>query len=399
MLNLILIDDDLLTLDILQTSIDWNKYGFSLSGAFSNSLCALKYLEENTVDAIITDIRMPDPGGLEICRLCRDRYANIRLVILSAFRDFSYAQTAIGYNNVISYLTKPLNFKEFKQALELLYNSCLDIHKNLPIHTFNDVNRLLLVCSNLIFGLYKTPKELNSQLATVNIVLDTAQTACSLIDIHIENFDEFIQNKWHHDAEQLYHAIANIVPFESTEAYFALVRYSFGNLGWLIIHKNSMYQACIEQFSNSLIKNLEEIFSIKAKITKTHFYESIESFISPDENILTYSNEEDAISSALEYINQNYHKNLTLVDVAGHVFMSPSYFSMYFKKLTNQKFIDHLTQVRMEKAAYLLKNTGYNITSICEMVGYRHLGHFYSTFKKQYGITPAEYKKQNKKTD
>ena len=266
-------------------------------------------------------------------------------------------------------------------------------YEDTAVHSFNDVNRLLLVCSNLLFGLYKTTDELKSQLATVNIITDTSRTPCSLLNVHIDNFSDFIKDKWHHDTARLYNAIANIVPFESEDAYFALVRYSFGNLEWMIIHKTHDCQTCVENFSDIFIKNLNEIFNINAEITKIQFFESIEAFIEPQEDIITYTTEEDSISSALEYISQNYQKNLTLVDVAGHVFMSPSYFSMYFKKITHKKFIDHLTQVRMDKAAELLKNTSYSVSLICELVGYRHLGHFYSTFKKQFGITPAEYKK------
>lgn len=397
MLNLILIDDDLLTLDILKTEVDWKSYGFSLAGVFSNSHLALGYIAEHKIDAIITDIRMPDPDGLEISRLCREQYPEIRIVILSAFRDFSYAQAAINYNNVVSYLTKPLDFKQFRQTLGLLRSACLQNYQPVQAPAFSDVDRLLLVCSNLLCGLFKTVDELRTQLATVNIVLDTVHTACSLVNIHIDGFTEFIQTQWHHDATRLYHAISNIVPFESEDAYFALARYSFGNLEWLIIHKTSAHQACIDKFSQSLLTDLAEIFSIQATVTKTLFYESIEAFIAPEQSELPYTNEEATISSALEYISQNFHKNLTLDEVAGHVFMSPSYFSMYFKKITHQKFIEHLTQVRMDKAAALLQTTGHSAASICEMVGYHHLGHFYDTFKKQFGMTPAEYKKQNKK--
>jgi len=61
------------------------------------------------------------------------------------------------------------------------------------------------------------------------------------------------------------------------------------------------------------------------------------------------------ISKALEYINTNYHREITLNDLAEHVFMSPWYFSKLFKKETGETFSEFLLKTRIEKAKEILK--------------------------------------------
>ena len=93
-----------------------------------------------------------------------------------------------------------------------------------------------------------------------------------------------------------------------------------------------------------------------------------------------------------QYIAGHYNDNIKLEDVAYHVNMNPAYLSRYFKKHTGEKFIDYLSQVRIDNAKMLLIDPCNKIYDICEMVGYRSKHHFYNVFKQQTGMTPSEYR-------
>ena len=62
-----------------------------------NGVQALKMLEQQPVDLLITDIRMPIMDGLELMRRCSVQHRDVPFIILSGYDDFKYAQKAIEY--------------------------------------------------------------------------------------------------------------------------------------------------------------------------------------------------------------------------------------------------------------------------------------------------------------
>lgn len=98
------------------------------------------------------------------------------------------------------------------------------------------------------------------------------------------------------------------------------------------------------------------------------------------------------VFSAKKFIIDNYNNDITLEDVAAHVFLSPVYFSRLFKQKAGENFIDFLLKTRMEKAKEILLKPEYKIYEICSMVGYKSTKYFYRLFKNYTGSTPTEYR-------
>ncbi|THF83277.1 response regulator [Cohnella fermenti] len=98
-----------------------------------------------------------------------------------------------------------------------------------------------------------------------------------------------------------------------------------------------------------------------------------------------------AIEKALRYIGKNYGRDLTQQEVADHVQMNATYFSLLFKEEMDISYIKYLTQVRMEKAKLLLGGEE-SIQEISEKVGYQHARHFSEVFKKYAGMTPGQFR-------
>ncbi|NLP16666.1 MAG: response regulator [Clostridiales bacterium] len=111
-------------------------------------------------------------------------------------------------------------------------------------------------------------------------------------------------------------------------------------------------------------------------------------------NITTKREEQTSglICKAKAYIEENFNKDISLDDVSRSVDISPYYFSKLFKEETGENFIEHLTNIRIEKAKELLMNSGMNIKNICIDTGYSDPNYFSRIFKKQVGVTPTEYR-------
>lgn len=98
------------------------------------------------------------------------------------------------------------------------------------------------------------------------------------------------------------------------------------------------------------------------------------------------------IKTAIEYINLNYYKDISLKNVSEKVYLSPSHFSRLFKEVTENSFIEFLTETRVEKSKYLLKSTSLPIEVIAHQIGFSSATYFATTFKKSQGKTPRDYR-------
>ncbi len=102
--------------------------------------------------------------------------------------------------------------------------------------------------------------------------------------------------------------------------------------------------------------------------------------------------ERKLIARVTQYIDQHYADDISLESVAAIAFMNPYYFSSFFKKQVGRNFKQYVTDLRMEEAIALLRNTDLMVYQIAEKVGYNNARHFSDMFKKQTGKLPQEYK-------
>lgn len=100
----------------------------------------------------------------------------------------------------------------------------------------------------------------------------------------------------------------------------------------------------------------------------------------------------EIVSKAKHYIHDHLHTPLSLSDVAATVHLTAHYFGQIFKSESGLLFNTYLTQVRMEKACELLKQSGLKIYEICEQVGYVDPKYFAKVFQKQFNMTPNEFR-------
>ena len=244
-MKLIIVDDEPKIRKGLFKLLDAQE-GFEVTGVFEDVRSALKALYELEADVIITDIRMPEVSGLELIRQIRERNLNIRIIILSGYSNFSYAQKAIELG-VTRYLLKPTDPRELLSVLR-------------------EVERELLPEAS-------------------------------------EN-----EEKQGRPAE------------------------GEGEVGNLLVVK------------------------------------------------------------AIQYIEVHYGGKITLKDMAGELHLSPNYLCELFKRHTGKNLMEYVTEYRMQKAKSYLNHVEYKVADVAEMVGYKEAKYFSSAFKKEYGITPLEYR-------
>ncbi len=116
MYKLFVVDDDEIICNGI-ASLKWEEYGVTVSGSAYDGETAMELVTQDVPDIIIVDINMPFMDGIELTFNLRQKYPHLKVIMLTAFKEFSYAQKAVELQ-VSCYLTKPFKTAELIQAVK-----------------------------------------------------------------------------------------------------------------------------------------------------------------------------------------------------------------------------------------------------------------------------------------
>ncbi|WP_164545772.1 response regulator transcription factor [Paenibacillus albus] len=100
----------------------------------------------------------------------------------------------------------------------------------------------------------------------------------------------------------------------------------------------------------------------------------------------------DSFSAVIDYVNRNFHQNLSLQMLADEFYMNRNYISQLFIKHVSQSFTDYLAELRVRHACELLRGSNLPVHRVGERAGYPDAYYFSKIFKKMIGKTPREYR-------
>lgn len=101
----------------------------------------------------------------------------------------------------------------------------------------------------------------------------------------------------------------------------------------------------------------------------------------------------DALKRAISFIRFNYHKDISINDVAIQADISERYLRSLFSQYLNISPLDYLNQIRINKSIELLRNTELSVKEVCFQCGFQSPQYFSRIFKQQTGISPREVAK------
>lgn len=95
---------------------------------------------------------------------------------------------------------------------------------------------------------------------------------------------------------------------------------------------------------------------------------------------------------AIAIVESEYASDLSLDDIARRVASSRRQLQRAYAEIGNTTFRDHLTAVRMERAAEMLAAGGVTVREVAHRVGYRQPAQFAKAFRRQYDAAPSAYR-------
>ena len=116
MYKVVLIDDEHIIVEGLRRVLPWEQMGCTVVGTAADGLAGLALIRETKPDILFTDIRMPNMDGLTMLAAVRSEFPHMQVSVLTAFRDFDYAQRAM-HLGACRYLLKPSKMDELNEAV------------------------------------------------------------------------------------------------------------------------------------------------------------------------------------------------------------------------------------------------------------------------------------------
>lgn len=117
MYKLILADDEEDVREGLLSLIDWGSLGYAVMETAENGREAAELVEKHTPDVVVTDIQMPFMSGLQLSEWIREQYPATKIIILTGYEEFEYAQKAVRLG-IDEYVLKPFSAGELAEILQ-----------------------------------------------------------------------------------------------------------------------------------------------------------------------------------------------------------------------------------------------------------------------------------------
>lgn len=379
-MRVLLVDDEPFILEGLKILIDWAAEGCEIVGSVKNGNEALRFLEGESVDLIITDIRMPECSGLQLLeKVKKDMISDAFFIIMSGYNEFEYAKTALRLG-CMDYIVKPVDRDELltvvRRIRQLLEERRVDKARRSELEKgYMDRNYI----THLI-GAYDREGGSNQHI----ICKDNLDALTRAIE---ENdparIDKYVDAFYQETREK--NLSEEIINFNISYLLFQLIHLASAQ-------DDEVNQEEIMGFIGE--SSFEESLISGSSTYMQRFCREYAEYISQ----LRKSAGVGILQEVEKEIRTRYAENISLREMSQKYFINNAYLGQIFKKRYGMSFKDYLTDCRISEAVKLLIRTDRKIIRIAEDVGYKDSDYFVQKFIERMGCTPSKYRRDHAET-
>ena len=447
--TVVIIDDEEIMVNMIKRYFESERKDYKVVATFTSAEDALFWLEDNSADLIITDIKMGKVSGIDMIEMLVENGFIGKFMIISAYDEFEYAKKAVKFG-VSDYLLKPIDFAELGETLDSIAKK---LEREKDVRNTDDIVQLLY--SEICYGMLIDNEDVSERCKKLDVNCDKIDFCGEIMLVHINNMHQ-ISN--YDDA--ILKIIANVLKMKFGEiCKFYQGAYRNGVCAIIVnpgidegIVENSICEiiGVVVNVTSKRSSSLDELFKVARHLD---FYDDISLLI----NYLTNKKEEkfkklldliiaendgaippriisgvcayiekfgisktsatlklfyekaemadgmfkelglkrkeidrDFMNKVKGYIDEHIQTGIRRDDVANYMNYHPVYFSRQFSKIFNMTFQDYITKRRIEKSLEFMKE-GCDIEKLAGMVGYESSKYFSKNFKKLMGISPSQY--------
>lgn len=407
--KIMLADDEPIMRKALQALVDWNAIDCEVIYVAENGNEVIRELEKLKPDILITDIKMPGMDGIEISGYIWEKKLSTKVILLTAYADFSYAQSAIRYN-VVEYVTKTGSFDELLCAVE----RCKVILRKDKLWGKEERNAKM---DTFFRGVYDGNIYDDISLRYENLIMEKGPFVVVFLKFLMDDIVDKTKRV------RLYDSLKNFFYLAFSEYMIHGMFYQKDTYGLVLKSMGSHedIRKYLNETCNKVIDMMDNFMEFYAYVGISKVHENIEelsdayeeaeiatrcSGMEYEDKLLFFAEEMKAypsrgmnidvkqqlIKESIAYIEKHYQEPMSVSDIARAVGTSTSYLSRIFKESTGETIIRTINHKRIEKAKLYLKDTDYKVYEVADILGFENVTYFSRFFKKHTGISPKEYK-------
>lgn len=358
MFKVVIIDDEPWTRGVIKNLANWDKFEMEVVGEAADGETGLALIQKIAPDIVITDVRMPRLNGIDLVGILRKEGMHMPVLIISGYDDYSYVRSAMQLG-VTDYILKPIKPEELNTQLQ----KCRSLLQARPVEA-NPIR-----AGFLADGWESEYQKLHKQIVTTLQTLDTAA-----LEINMKKLYKAVVR---HEGENPDQAL-------QIGLYYAFIYPMQKHMEKLGMQKECVFTSQQTTFVFSRENTLQQVFSFVNEL-----YTAV-----IKKNASIHNNMRLDIQAVCRYMEENYLSGITLEQTADVFHVSKEHLSKAFKNDQSIGFSEKVISLRMNKAKEYVMQKNIPMKEIGFLVNYYDQAHFYKTFKKFFGKTPGEMRKE-----
>ena len=393
MRKVLIVDDELLARRMLKESIVWEEYGYSICGEAANGKDGLEKAVQLRPDLIFVDIKMPVMSGLTMVREIQALELGCEIVMLTCYEDFDYVREAMrcgAADYLLKHTFEDEDLKELLRRIEKRIQKEENRMESLNLLKENVFEKLIsdTLSREKIRGYVETGilPALHSHYMVVCIRMQKQPT-----DTEKEKFIENFQTDLDKNVNKMEEWHWYLSSMKNRELYLLLTSPDKTSVSEM---KTAIKKIMTDFYRRKHEKEMGWLTGVTCRMFCR--WEDLREAVKEAKDLTQGGEEYLACSakviSAIEFIRNNYARQICLEDIAEYAGVSRVYLSQIFKKETGKNISDYLVEYRLGKAKELLLNSNLKIYTIAELCGFGSAQYFNKIFKKMNGISPYQLK-------
>lgn len=347
--RLVVIDDEYIVVEGIKALISRLKLDYEMAGAAYDGIHGLETVQREKPDVVITDIRIPGMDGLSLIEAAKETCPDTVFVVISGYSEFIYAQRALALG-VKGYIDKPITAEKLREVFKRIER---DRERTQHEHT-------------------EKARENRKQYEQVEKIFEAG----------IRSITEGNSEEFRGYSRQVISSLKKLYP-ELSEFRREFYKH-------LCVLSDVLCESQ-KQVERSTLVSFQEMEKCDSFEKVQEYGEGVLSDIEKHLTADQTGSSHRVILELLNYLEEHYHEDIGLGELADKVGMSTAYLSVLFKAEVGTSYVKYLTELRMKKAKKLLQD-GHKVHEVSELIGYNNYRYFCDIFKKHEGMTPNEYK-------